>query len=304
MASKEPSPVRIKLEIEFPHGAAASVTTSEKEPEKSTVPTIDKPGENASTPARFDAALGRHVICAEGGYNSRYVFARVFGLLQVPGEDDPPPEACAWVRPNSSNLWKFSHENGLELPLPGPISGDCVLVVWGDTGSAYGRRDRQFTPFEASLTECQGSGSGSGSGMPPSPPLPLPVAVAKWASMSRTWRFTLSGVTDRGCSCCDRLNGTWAVQFDGIHPECCRWYQPLPYSFFSDTGTSVWRLQYHPADGYWYLDCVSNLDQAVGTWLSYRRHQSAWNVQGRNDMTLVTDSGLCNVPPRITLVPM
>jgi hypothetical protein len=182
-----------------------------------------------------------------------------------------------------------------------------TLMVWATDGSVFSSNTADFTPVQATGTDCEaygycgGSGSGSGSF---GPALALPKHLSKWSTMSPTWRFVLADVADGNGDNCDALNGTWALRFDSHHPERCRWFVPVPRGLFGGQATAVWRLQYEPADGYWYLDYASNLDQAPGSWISYRRHDSAWDPHGSNELHLLTDSGLCDVPPKVTLTPV
>ncbi|MFO0966052.1 MAG: hypothetical protein U0793_10770 [Gemmataceae bacterium] len=269
-------------------------------------PSVSRPVLNARTPARLNTA-GQYVICVTGDNSTgtRHVFAKVD---TAPLETLDPPLHCPWTYATTSGAWAFDHSNDLELPVVA-LEQENVLTVWNDWGNdGYLARCVRFTPYAADGTECMGYG-GSGSGSSWSGPLalralPLKGELSRWAGMPEALRFSVAGAANLKCQKCTALNGAWVIRFDREHPDKCRWICSLPVNLFSTKGASVWRLSHHPADGYWYLDVLSNIDQAPGAWIAYRRHESAWDSAGANEMHLVASSaGLCELPAKVLLLP-
>lgn len=290
MSPKDPNAIRLRLELEIPQGLAAiAAPVSYKgdvpspKLELATTPTITLPasnGDNASTKPKGSD----RVICAEGTYTGRHVFARVFLGATDPGHEEPVADAI-WVRPSNLGTWHIA-----ELPVR-QLDQDNLLVVWGDSGTVFSRVSRRFVPRTGTATDCESSGSGS-------------FAATTWADMAPLWKFTLSGVAEFRYPHWQLLNGVWVIRRDERHAASARWHHPLPFGLFDPKSPAYWRLQYCPRSGIWHLDCVSNLDQKLGTFLSYQARANDWNPCGPNEMTLATDSGLCRMPRTILLTPI
>ncbi len=283
--------IKVRLDIEIPtdQGPQVQLPSLLHKPEHFLENSVQHPTENGTTLAKWDGS--RWCICAVGNAaGNRHVFARVYSSL---GTTPPQPEVhpdTLWTRPESNGSWKFDM-----LPIPGDLGDWQILVVWFDTGSSYQyvRLTFQVSSTTTGYTYCETYGLRAVAPIPPR---------RDWSRMPDRWHFQLSGCADRSCSNCACLNGDWVVTRDKA-PGALRWYHALPGSFTDPGRPSFWRLTFNAKDGFWYLDCVGSLEQLPGTWISYRRHESAWDPSGPNTMHLVTDSGYCHVPDAVTLVP-
>jgi hypothetical protein len=184
-----------------------------------------------------------------------------------------------------------------ELPIQSP--GSWKLAVWADSGSGYQPPlIRTFTAFESASTYCELYGPY------PSGFRGFPAPRANPEAMPERWRFTVAGCCDLEAKNCSCLNGEWVIVRQKRHPAGHRWVLALNGSFADPQLPCFWRLMFNEPDGFWYLDCVGNLDQAPGTWISYRLHESGWEPQGPNVLHLYTNSRYCNVPATLTLIPV
>src|SRR5262249_17238344 len=128
-------------------------------------------------------------------------------------------------------------------------------------------------------------------------------AIGVVPTPTNRWYFKLIGCSNRKCDNCSCLDGEWVLVWEDRGYKGGRWIKAMDTSFADPKRPSFWRLFHCTQDGFWYLDCVQSLEQPPGTWICYRRHESAWAPHGSNVMHLVTHNEYCNVPESIALAP-
>ncbi|MCI0685280.1 MAG: hypothetical protein L0Y71_24545 [Gemmataceae bacterium] len=302
MSPEQSNNVVVRLEVIVPqgtHGVRVQTPAARFGAEhERTAPLINEPPANQTRKARpVDA---KYFICAHGtGAKSGddvadQVFAKCYLAAQT--LDPTPPNGTNWVQPDGNGNWEFGRNGNPEIEIPN-VGVDLTLKVWAHYGDQnYASNTVDFRAQESTTTECPAGG-----------PYYFVGAVtrtrARPAVMAHRWKFTLSGVRDRTCTNCGVLNTVWIVELDDRQPHIRRWLAPAPQSFARPDQHAWWRLQLCPVSGNWYLDCVQHPDQKLGTWISYRCHESRWHANAANTMTLNTDTGYCEMPRELTIEP-
>ena len=312
MSSKRSRSVKVRWEIEIPSGGRASrgvrrLSAGTAKEGFDDVQSIDEPPPPGSSgPQTVNARqVGNvYVICTKGLFDQDdppdAIWVKVCDPNNLPDPLDGPPEGSVGQVLDSNAQW------GVFLPLEVAVNQLGVVntwMAWSETFGFYSELPTvDFIPVNSGHTDCEAGSSGSGSG---SGTVPAAVSSAggvreKWAGMARAWRFEIADAAGHGQKGkrCARLNGAFELRLDEEDLRQDRWSCPLPKGLL---GADHWRLQYQPEDGFWYLDYVTNLDQAPGAIFCYRAHESAWNLRGSNKMVLAKDSDLCKLPREITL---
>ncbi len=301
MPHDNPNQVRISLEITVPVGVSVNV---EREPivpalssgnQRLAGDPIDHPDNGGTTLVKQIGT--RWYLCSYGtAGGGRHAFVRVYEGT-VPDEQIPettPPEGLdtVWDRIVGS-AWRIDL-----VPLPagaGPPWTTKKIAVWVDNGTTCSLRIiHTFTPQSSAYTYCDVYGQKM---------VPQKLTAKGWSVHPERWQFRMADSSDRsGCNCAS-LNGTWVLTRDAQAGDALTWHQPMPGSCVDPRRPSWWRLLFNGQDGFWYLECVTDLAQPVGTTIAYRRHESAWNPHGANELVLMTHHGYCNVPTSVTLYP-
>jgi hypothetical protein len=228
---------------------------------------------------------------------ARHIAARVYAGNFDPGTlgDDPTlgDNLIRIIFVMGQTYWQID-----EIPVE--ALGSRKLVLWYENDDGYSRMAAvNFSANSSGSTYCEAY-----------PSLDLERRLGRrarlrdWSRMPDRWHFTLAGCSNQSCSNCSYLNGDWIVTRDQKSSKMYHWYQQLDSSFVDPRQSSFWRLLFNDNDGYWYLDCAGNLEQMPGSWISYRLHASAWDPEGPNVMHLINDSGYCNVPSAIRIIPV
>lgn len=236
----------------------------------------------------------RNYICAKGQSEAWHVFAKVYDGdppqdLSVPSKDDL---SIAWTCTDSSNQWTFPL-----LLVPGLLGATQkkTLVVWEEaTKPNYNHQCRIFFATANTSTYCE-----IYDGMTETVKVAKP-AAKDWSSLPDRWQFQIAGVANASASNCGCLNGSWLLKRDGKN---LLWARKLDASFADPKKPCWWRLSFNQDDGFWYLECVTDPKQPVGVSIAYRRHESAFDPCGANEMALLTCHGYCHVPDFVTLSP-
>ena len=297
----EKSPITIKFEISIPTDLGAGVRLDmgrrDRHPERLAV--IHHPPDAGETYVRPCGDM--YLMCANGTVGgARHIAARVYSEgfdVTTLGQDPPQPTADEYVRiiyVDGLTHWQIE-----ELPVLPPLTERKKLVLWSEEDCQYIRHTTVpvFQPIETTYTYCDyftGSPVMAGPGKTPKP---------DWSKLPERWLFRIKGCTNLKCKNCDCLNGEWVLRRDKSCSKTYRWYFQMKESFTDPKRSAYWRLVFNNSDGFFYLDCVEQLDQGIGTWISYRRHESAWNPTGPNEMHLVSNGGYCNVPESVTVIP-
>lgn len=298
MARSHDNTIRINLEIAVPVTGEVQMRQSslEKSPSFNILASdIRHPATNGDS-TLVKQYLTRWYMCAEGTTDSgvRHIFAKVYDgdVTNPPAEPPSGDMDVLWTRPIDESYWKFDL-----IHVPGNIGSGYTktLVVWPDTGSAYQTpKRRTFLAQSSTQTYCEAY-----SALAPAAPAAKPLA-RDWSALPSRWQFHLDGCSNASAANCAILNGTWVLQRDG---KSLLWVHKLAASFTDPHSPCWWRLFFNPKDGFWYLECVLDLSQPVGTSLCYRRHESAWNPCAANEMLLLTHHGYCHAPDFVTLYP-
>jgi hypothetical protein len=298
------SPIRITLDISVPvDGGRGGVQMHPVGPCDGRQPTlggtrdkslvgIDHPDNNGSTQVK--QICGRWYMCAHGTADStRHVFARVYEGNETPVANPPPGTDTGWASVINSTAWKIDL---LPLPAGTSLATTKKLAVWYENGSGgyHLAPPHTFTVASNNYTYCETYG------------VTAEVATAKkpaakdWCALPDRWQFTIAGVSGGSSANCGCLDGTWVLKRED---SALLWSRQLDTSFADAKGRCWWRLSFNQQDGFWYLECVGDTRQPVGTSIAYRRHESAWDPRGANELLLLTDHGYCNVPEFVTLYP-
>jgi hypothetical protein len=294
------SPITIRLELSIPTDLGAGVQASYPAPGQGQLKffalTVSYPPPGGQALARPPGIDYRYVICTYGtvGGGTCHVAARVYPPgTSAGGSPDPHDQYVRVAIVDSSGNWRIP-----ELPVPDfdPAYPQKKLVFWtqqSDSCNYTKELEQTVTIIPSSYTYCQLYNV----------PQLHPVRGRDWSRMPDRWHFKLAGCSNGSCQNCSCLNAEWVITRDKGCGTRLRWTRALDYSFADPKQPSFWRLTFNENDGFWYLDCVGTLEQPPGSWISYRRHESAWDPCGPNTLYLVTDSGYCHVPDTVTLVP-
>lgn len=291
--SPQNDPVTVRVEVTFPSGHVVRQIGAKFTRD------ITHPTQTGTTTAK-QITETHWKICAygTGAGDSRHIFGRVYNT--DPGTVTEPPNdpLTMWTYPTGvgNDGWSFGFGNDILLPVEGAVPGTKTLIIWFDDGTDYTPVKTTFNVVAGTYTYCSQMILESS---------PLLTQRRDWSRMANTWSFQLQGCTNLICSNCGQLNGTWILERETstARQDLWCWLCKLDFSFFSRDQSSIWRLMFNPNDGFWYLDCVSGPEQTLGSWISYRLHESAWNPEGPNVLLLNTNSGYCEVPPMLTLQP-
>jgi len=284
--------IRINLDLSISLGGqdqSVRVTSDGQRTFTKAITNITHPSVNGD-PTPVQPINARNYMCTYGtcGGDTRYVFAKVYDGV-TPGADEPPDDTdTLWMRPDLGT-WKF-----LQLYVPGATgnANTKTLVIWGDSGTAYDKKTRTFIAEASTYTYCNQPSNMMAV-------MPMKQVAKDWSIMPDGWQFQMSGVTDASACNCTSLNGTWLLRRE----ETLLWLRKVDASFSDAKRSSWWRLSFNQKDGFWYLECVSDPAQPAGTSIAYRRHESAWNPFGSNELLLMSNQGYCNVPECVTVYP-
>jgi hypothetical protein len=289
------APITIRLEVLIPTELGPGVQVGFETPKRSQdrALTVLHPDSGGQTLAQPTGSGAGYVMCARGVVGgAQYVSARVYSstfdtstLTNQPDNSNSALLVTMYVA--NLNIWQIDN-----LPVEGPL-GQKQLVVWSqEDGNYYRHPTITFQAVQGTYTYCYTYGLTPSFRHPHRP---------EQAQTPDRWLLQVAGCSNWTCQNCSCLNGEWLLTRD--RGASLRWYHTLNQSFSDPRKRSYWRLTFHEDSGFWYLDCVENLEQAPSTWISYRRHESAWDAGGPNVLYLVTDSGYCHVPDAVTLVP-